>query len=239
MKKSTFYLIFFAGLIAVFFFLVFNDYNFTRSKLAVINTEIPEFEFRNQNNEVVSSKHVEGKVYVAEYFFTTCKGICPKMNANMRRVYESYKNEADFLILSHTCMPEVDSVPVLKDYEFKMLQSKLVRKNDGAYAFDKIMPGTPDSNKIWHFLTGPKRELYFMARKGYMIDNGDPESQNMNDEFIHTQFFALVDKVGRVRGIYDGLKNEEVDKMMSDIRGLLTEKITPTRFFGGFSNNPS
>lgn len=239
MKKSTFYLIFFAALIAVFFLLVFKDYNFTRSKLAVINSEIPAFEFRNQNNAIVSSKHVEGKVYVAEYFFTTCKGICPKMNANMRRVYESYKNEADFLILSHTCMPEVDSVPVLKDYEFKMLQSKLVRKNDGAYAFENLMPGTPDTNKIWHFLTGPKQQLYFMARKGYMIDNGDPESQNMNDEFIHTQFFALIDKIGRVRGIYDGLKNEEVDKMMNDIRGLLSEKITPTRFFGGFSNNPS
>jgi protein SCO1/2 len=240
MKKPVFYLLFFAALIAGFFFWVFNDYDFTKSKLSIINESIPSFSFVNQDGNLITNKQVEGKVYVAEYFFTTCRGICPKMNANMRRVYETYKDEPNFMILSHTCMPEVDSVPVLKAHEFKMLQSKLIRKDDGTYSFADLMPGVPDSNKNWMFLTGPKKELYFMARKGYMIDNGKPDAyQNEEDEFIHTQFFALVDKAGRVRGIYDGLKNNEVDKMMQDIRGLLGERVKSVHFLGGFNNNPS
>lgn len=240
MNKLKFYLIFFAALLATFLFFALKDYDFSRSKLSVINAEIPAFRFINQDSNYISQKHVEGKVYVAEYFFTTCKGICPKMNANMRRVYDTYKKEENFLILSHTCMPETDSVPLLKAHELKMIHGKLLRKEDGSYTFGEMMPGKPEPNKIWHFLTGDKKDLYFLARKGYMIDNGTPDStQNINDEFIHTQFFALVDKMGRVRGIYDGLISDEVDKMMTDIRELLNEKVTTTRFMGGFNNNPS
>jgi protein SCO1/2 len=240
MNKLTFYLIFFTVLVAGFLFFALRGYDFSRSKLAVINSEIPEFSFVNQNNKPITKKQVEGKVYVAEYFFTTCKGICPKMNANMRRVYDTYKNEEQFLIVSHTCMPETDSIPLLKAYEKQMIQGKLLRKDDGSYTFGELMPQTPDSNKNWHFVTGEKEQLYFLARKGYMIDNGKPDStQHIDDQFIHTQFFALVDKMGRVRGIYDGLISDEVDKMMLDIRELLNEKVTSTRFVGGFNNNPS
>ena len=158
----------------------------------------------------------------------------------MRRVYDTYKHEEQFLIVSHTCMPETDSIPLLKAYEKQMIQGKLLRKEDGSYTFGELMTQTPDSNKNWHFVTGDKQELYFLARKGYMIDNGKPDTtQHINEQFIHTQFFALVDKMGRVRGIYDGLISDEVDKMMLDIRELLSEKVTSTRFVGGFNNNPS
>jgi protein SCO1/2 len=186
---------------------------------------------------------VDGKVYVAEYFFTTCKGICPKMNANMRRVFEAFKDEPDFMILSHTCMPEVDSVPLLKDYEARMINGKLGKNADGSY---KIIYDSTTNNKLqttnknWNFVTGDKAELYKMARQSYGIDNGKPDSVQIKDQFLHTQFFALVDKQRRVRGmVYDGLNNEEVDKMIADIKGLLKEKITSKRFMNGFSSDPN
>lgn len=239
MKKLVFYIIFFAVLITGFLFFSLKDFKFSTSKLAVINNNIPEFSFTNQNRKVINKESVENKVYVAEYFFTTCKGICPKMNANMRRVYETFRDERDFMILSHTCMPETDSVPVLKEYENKMIQSKLVLKPNGSYAFNGMIDEKQPENKNWQFLTGPKDELYYLARKGYMIDNGNPDtSQNINDQFIHTQFFALVDRFGRLRGVYDGLKNNEVDKLMKDVRELLEEKVKTSRFMSGFGNSP-
>lgn len=240
-NKLWIYLGFFAVLLGIFYFAIFRDYDFDRAKLAVINPNIPEFRFTDQNNKPFSQKNTEGKVYVAEYFFTTCKGICPKMNANMRRVYDKYKDESDFLILSHTCMPEVDSVPLLKDYERKMLQGELIRNKDGSYKISTLgIDSTLDAGKTnWFFVTGKKDELYKLARQGYMIDNNKPDStQRIEDEFIHTQFFALVDKYGRVRGIYDGLIEEEIEKLIWDIGKLLKEKVSTKRFMGGFNNNP-
>ena len=131
-KKAWFYIGFFALLLGAFYFFVFYDYDFSQSKLKVINTEVPAFAFIDQDGKPVTRNHTDDKVYVAEYFFTTCKGICPKMNANMRRVFDAYKNEKDFLILSHTCMPETDSVPLLKAYEQKMIGNSLVKKEDGS-----------------------------------------------------------------------------------------------------------
>lgn len=238
MSKTWFYIVFFVVLTGGFLYFSLKDYDFSRSKLAVINAAVPDFSFIDHNGNVVSQKNVEGKVFVSEYFFTTCKGICPKMNANMRRVFETYKNEQDFLILSHTCMPEEDSIPVLKAYEEKMLKGKLSRKQDGSYSFAGEMAQPSAENKNWFFLTGDKAELYGMARKGYMIDNGTPDTAQIKDQFIHTQFFSLVDRHRRVRGIYDGLKSDEVDQMMKDIRSLLEEKVKTTRFVTGFTNNP-
>ncbi|RYY67827.1 MAG: SCO family protein [Chitinophagaceae bacterium] len=240
-NKLWIYLGFFAVLLGIFYFFVFSDYDFSASKLGVINEEVPEFSFTNQDGKAISQKDTDGKVYVAEYFFTTCKGICPLMNANMRRVFDQFKDEPNFMILSHTCMPEVDSVSLMKAYEQKTINSMLLRKDDGSY---KLSPQTggesvPVANKNWQFLTGDKKKLYDMARLGYKIDNGKPDSlQRIEDEFIHTQFFALVDKYRRVRGIYDGLKEDEVQKLMVDIQGLLKEKVAPKRFMGNFSNNP-
>ena len=159
----------------------------------------------------------------------------------MRRVFDAYKEDPAFLIVSHTCMPETDSVPLLKAYEKKMINGKLSQAADGLY---KISWAYADStaavtNPNWFFVTGDKQQLYKLARQGYMIDNDHPDStQNIADQFIHTQFFALIDKNRRLRGIYDGLKNDEVEKMILDIKDLLGEKIKTKRFMNGFGNNP-
>ena len=200
---------------------------------------MPAFSFTNQDGKTITQKNTDDKVYVAEYFFTTCKGICPKMNANMRRVFEAYKNEPGFLILSHTCMPETDSVPVLKAYEQKVIQGTLIRNDDGSFKIAQAQQEVAQ-NPNWNFVTGDKTALYKMARDGYMIDNGKPDnSQLITDQFIHTQFFALVDKNRRVRGIYDGLKEDEIEKLLVDIKSLLKEKVDHKRFMNGFDNNPN
>lgn len=175
-------------------------------KLPVM-TYVQPFSFTDQNGKKVTEDTFDGKVYVAEYFFTTCKGICPKMNANMQIVYEKYKNEKDFAILSHTSMPETDSVPVMKKYE------------------EKILGKNPDFTAHWYFVTGSKDSLYKMARQSYLLDSDHNNYTNIEDEFIHTQFFALIDKEKRVRGVYDGLEPEEITRLNKDIQGLLDEPV--------------
>lgn len=247
-KRILIYVGFFVVLLGAFYLLLFRDYDFSKSFLMVRNPNVEDFSFINQDGKKITERDVEGKVYVAEYFFTTCKGICPKMNANMRRVFDAFKDEPDFMILSHTCMPETDSIPLLKAYEDKMINGKLVKNADGSYkiVYDSTtnIPQRPvgklATNPNWNFVTGDKAALYKMARQGYGIDNGKPDTtQLMQDQFIHTQFFALVDKQRRVRGmVYDGLNNDEVDKLITDIKGLLKEKVTTKRFMNGFSSNP-
>jgi protein SCO1/2 len=243
-RRLLFYVGFFVLLLAVFYLFLFSDYDFSKSNLVVRNANVEDFSFINQDGRIITQREVEDKVYVAEYFFTTCKGICPKMNANMRRIFDAFKDEPDFMILSHTCMPETDSVPLLKAYEEKMINGRLKRKEDGSYMieYDTAARGQRQTvNSNWNFVTGDKALLYKMARQGYGIDNGKPDTtQLLKDQFIHTQFFALVDKQRRVRGmVYDGLNNEEVDKLITDIKGLLKEKVTTRRFMNGFSNTPN
>ncbi len=168
---------------------------------------VQDFSFTDQNGQVVNGHNLDGKVYVTEYFFTTCKGICPKMNANMKDVFEKFKNEKGFAILSHTSMPETDSVPLMKSYEEKM-----IGKN-------------PQYAAKWYFVTGSKDSLYNMARQSYLLDNDKNNNINIADHFIHTQFFALVDKQKRVRGIYDGLKLNEIAQLDKDIAALLKEPL--------------
>ncbi len=234
-KKWVPYVVFFALLLAGYFIYVFAENDFSQTGLPVINDNIPAFSFIDQNGKTITERDLDRKVYVAEYFFTTCKGICPRMNANMRRVFDTYKNEMDFRIVSHTCMPETDSVPLLKAYESKMLNGVIKKTEDSKYTiyYDSTM-AKPTAPSNWIFLTGDKKALYSLARNGYMIDNNKPDStQNIADQFIHTQFFALVDKQARVRGIYDGLKEDEIQKLLKDIKGLLDEK-TQTRSLKGF-----
>ncbi len=242
-KRILIYVGFFALLLAGFYVFLFDDYDFSRSNLQVRNDNVQDFAFINQDGKRITEREVEGKVYVAEYFFTTCQGICPVMNANMRRVYDVFKDEPNFMILSHTCMPETDSVPLLKAYEAKMINGKLNRNPDGSYEieYDTLARQPAVGNNNWNFVTGDKAKLYKMARQDYGIDDGKPDTnQLLRDQFIHTQFFALVDKQGRVRGmVYDGLSNDEVDKMIKDIKGLLKEKITTKRFMNGFSSDPN
>jgi cytochrome oxidase Cu insertion factor (SCO1/SenC/PrrC family) len=125
-------------------------------------------------------------------------------------------------------MPETDSVPLLKKYEQKMFDGRLVKNEDGSYKieYDSTMSGKQSFvNNTWNFVTGDKAALYKMARQSYMIDNNKPDSaSNIADEFIHTQFFALVDKQSRVRGIYDGLKEDEIQKLLKNIQEVLNEK---------------
>lgn len=244
-KRVLIYAGFFVVLLGVFYLLLFNDYDFSKSNLMVRIDNVEDFSFINQDGKKITERDVDGKVYVAEYFFTTCKGICPIMNANMRRVYDAFKDEPNFMILSHTCMPETDSVPLLKAYEAKMINGKLEKNVDGSYKIEydtasKLLNSKP-LNLNWNFVTGDKATLYKMARQDYGIDNGKPDTtQLMQDQFIHTQFFALVDKQRRVRGmVYDGLSNDEVDKLIKDIKGLLKEKVTTKRFMNGFSNTPN
>jgi protein SCO1/2 len=242
-RRILFYGSFFVVLIVAFLFFVYKDEDLTKSLLPVINADVQNFSFTNQDGKMITENNVDGKVYVAEYFFTTCKGICPIMNANMRRVYDIYKDEPNFMIMSHTCMPETDSVPLLKAYEARMINGKLVKNEDGSYKiqYDPSADSQqPIAHPNWNFVTGDKASLYKMARQSYMIDNNKPDStESLADQFIHTQFFALVDNQRRVRGIYDGLNEADMQKLFKDIKGLLKEKITTKRFMNGFSNTPN
>jgi protein SCO1/2 len=217
-KKLLGYLAFFVVLIAVFLFLV-SEYTdmFSRSSLDK-RGYVQAFSFPDQDGVLLTNADVVGKVYVVNYFFTNCRGICPRMNNNLKTIYEAFKNEPDFLILSHSCDPERDSVPVLKHYADSM------RVN----------------TKKWIFLTGRKDSLYKMARLSYGIDDPKNIVNDPKDDFIHTQFFALVDKNGVVRGgVYDGLKEEELTQLKKDIRGLLKEKALKGNFVTDvFNNNP-
>ena len=240
-KVLLVYLGFFALLLTGFYLLLPKGM-LTKSSLPILNPNVPAFSFIDQNGDTLTDRNTEGKVYVTEYFFTTCKGICPRMNANMRRVYNEFKSEPDFMILSHTCMPETDSVPLLKAYEAKMLNGKLKQNTDASYKIENDSSSLlqPVKTGNWFFLTGDKTALYKMARQGYLIDNNKPDSfQNIKDQFIHTQFFALVDKNRRVRAIYDGLREVELQKLFTDTKELLKEKIDHPRFMNGFSNSPN
>lgn len=207
---------FFILLMAAFYYFLFTGTDYYKAKLPLL-AYVQNFSFIDQNGKKLTQRNLEGKVYVTEYFFTTCKGICPKMNLNMKAIYEKYKGEPDFAIISHTCQPEVDSVPLLKAYAQKM-----------------------GAGPNWYFVTGTKDSLYKMARESYLLDNEKNNSINIQDQFIHTQFFAVVDKEGRVRGVYDGLKNDELDKISKDIKALLRESKTPAVFNNStFTNNPN
>jgi protein SCO1 len=195
-------------LVSLLWFLLSFQKGFFDVKLPVMSY-VQDFSFTDQDGKNVNEHSVDGKVYVTEYFFTTCKGICPKMNANMQKVYEKFKNDNDFAIISHTSMPETDSVPLMKAYEEKM-----IGKN-------------PNYPAKWYFVTGSKDSLYKMARQSYILDNDKNNSVNISEAFIHTQFFALVDKQKRVRGIYDGLKMDEIARLDTDIQELLNEKANP------------
>jgi protein SCO1/2 len=201
-KKSVFYIGFFITLIIAFYFVLTALIpDFGKRKTAVISYVRP-FSFKTQDGRTFTERDIAGKVYVAEYFFTTCKSICPIMNYYMRGVYDEFKDEKDFLILSHTSDPDTDSVPQLKRYADSM--------------------GVSSSR--WIFLTGRKDSLYNMARVSYLVDDPNNNVLDIKDQFIHTQWWAVVDKNGNVRKkIYDGLKPSEVKAMIKDIKELLKE----------------
>ncbi|MCG7856914.1 SCO family protein [Flavihumibacter sediminis] len=217
-KRTLFYVAFFV-LLSVGFMYAMTRFipGFGDVKMPVLSYVQP-FRFLDQNGKEFSQRDVEGKVYVAEYFFTTCTGICPKMNNNMKQVFDKYKGDAGFMILSHSVDPETDSVGRMRVYADSL--------------------GVNGGN--WHFLTGRKDSLYYAARVSYLLDDPKNNNEKIEDQFIHTQFFALVDKTGRVRRIYDGLKSEEVEALIKDIPELLEEPAASgPRFTNSlFNNNP-
>lgn len=165
---------------------------------------IGSFSFKNQENKTITDKDVRGKVFVAEYFFTTCGTICPAMNKNMQLVQLAFADEKQFKILSFTVDPEVDVVDKMK-----------------TYATDHKA-----NSRQWWFLTGKKEELYSLARKSFFLLK-PAEAQNIGDvgsDFIHTNNFVLVDKQMRIRGYYDGTSKEEVGELIEGVKKLLKEK---------------
>lgn len=161
---------------------------------------IPSFKFVNQNGDTISDKTYDGKIYVADYFFTTCKTICPKMTSELIRVQEKFAYTNGMVqILSYTVNPENDSVPVLKAY------ANMVHADQ----------------KMWSFVTGDKKQLYDLARNGYLLNA--LEGDGGPDDFIHSELFILVDKEKHIRGIYDGTKITEVSKLIDGIKVLMAE----------------
>lgn len=164
---------------------------------------IGDFSFFNQNGEKITQEEVKNKVFVAEYFFTTCGTICPKMNEQMKRVHSAYKSNNGVRILSFTVNPEVDTIAQMKRYADEH--------------------GAKDNK--WHFLTGKKEDLYGLARKSFFVLK-PAEAQNLGDagnDFIHTNNFVLVDRKRRIRGYYDGTSPTSVDSLITDIGRLLKE----------------
>jgi protein SCO1/2 len=157
---------------------------------------IADFSFVNQNGKTITQKDYEGKVYVADFFFTTCGSICPKMTTNLVEVQKAILHNPKVMLLSHTVFPETDSVPVLKAYALKN--------------------GIVDSK--WNLVTGDKKEIYTMARKSYLaVKLGRPEELY---DMVHTENFVLVDQKKRVRGFYDGTKKEDIQRLIADINYL-------------------
>ena len=159
---------------------------------------IPEFSFINQEGENISEKTFEGKIYVTDFFFTTCPSICPKMKQQMLRVYEKYKKDDRILLLSHSISRE-DSVAALKSYAKKI---------------------NIESSK-WHLVTGNWNEIEKMAKKYFV---GVQEDPNEPGGYLHNGYFVLVDKQKLIRGAYDGTNPKDVDKLLVDIDRLLDEK---------------
>ena len=200
-KKRLFYIIFFSLLVLGFFgALALTIPGFLKAKMPPIGTVQP-FAFTSQEGRTITEKDVLGKVNAVNFFFTTCKTVCPIMNNNLKPVYDEFKNEPGFLLLSYTSDPEVDSASRLKQYADSL----------GA-----------DPQK-WIFLTGRKDSLYAMARHSYKIDDPKNFVSNIDDDFLHTQFIALVNRKGEVVRIYDGIKSSEVKQMAADIKKLLND----------------
>ncbi|MFT4152513.1 SCO family protein [Parafilimonas sp.] len=212
-KKVVGYIIFFAALTIGFLFAVFAGTDKWKAKSPVISFVKP-FVFINQDSKPFTEKNMAGKVCAVNFFFTTCKGVCPIMNNNLNKVYSDFENEKDFMIVSHTCDPETDSAAQLKHYADSM----------------KV-----DTRK-WVFLTGRKDSLYLAARNSYLIDDPNNNVGNINDQFLHSQFVALVDRFGNVRGqVYDALKPEDLKLMETNIRALLKETTPPETTSNGTS----
>jgi protein SCO1/2 len=163
------------------------------------NHKVADFSLINQNGDTITQDNYKDKIYVADFFFTRCMTICPVMTNNIGKLQEVFKNDDDVMFLSHSVTPDIDSVSVLKEYA--------------------IAKGVIDAK--WNITTGSKKHIYELARKSYfaVLEEGDGGLQ----DFIHTENFILVDKKKQIRGFYDGTNNEDIERLISDIKLLQTE----------------
>ncbi|MCB0791340.1 MAG: SCO family protein [Flavobacteriales bacterium] len=160
---------------------------------------IHDFDLIDQTGNHLTLDDVRGHIIVADFFFTTCTSICPKMTGQMTRVQRSFKDDERVVLLSHSVTPEMDSVPVLRSYADRF----------------QADPGK------WHFLTGDRKQIYDLARRSYFaaVNEGDGGP----DDFVHTENFVLVDPLLRIRGFYDGTSTADVDRLIDDISRLERE----------------
>lgn len=171
--------------------------NITPKELPVLgNGPIVPFGFIDQNGDTITEKDVDGKIYVADFFFTSCPTICPKMKTEMLRVLDAYQGDDRVVILSHTIDPEYDTQQVLKEFADRLE----VKGNQ------------------WHFLTGDKDSIYAMAERYMVSAEQDPSAPG---GFVHSGAFILVDGKRQIRGVYDGTNPQQVDTMIVDMKGLL------------------
>ena len=177
-----------------------KDTHIVNGKVDTLYHQIPAFRFLNQDSVWVSEKDMAGKIYIADFFFTSCPTICPKMKTQLLRIYERYAKNDGIRILSHSIDPSFDTPSVLKQYASR-LQVKAPR---------------------WNMLTGDKAALYTLGEKSYMVTA--QEDKNEAGGFVHSGAFILVDKNRHVRGIYDGTQETEVNHLIEDIEILLQEK---------------
>ncbi|UJH90326.1 SCO family protein [Antarcticibacterium sp. 1MA-6-2] len=157
---------------------------------------IGDFKLLNQNGDTITQEFYKDKIYIADFFFTTCLTICPIMTDHMQKIQEKLKNDPEVLLLSHTVIPQHDSVPVLKKYALEN--------------------GIDDSK--WNLVTGDKKEIYDLARKSYLATKSDGDGGPY--DMIHTENFVLVDKKGQIRGFYDGTQPGVIDEVMRDVKIL-------------------
>lgn len=214
-RTSAFLVTFFILFGAAFAFYYYYSSNGINRKPKVAIQSIPgqtirPFSFVDQNGDTVTKKDIKGKIAVIEYFYTTCKSICPIMNENMEKVFQAFRNSNDVVILSHTVDPARDSVAALKAYA--------QRFNADA--------------RVWKFLTGSKKALYDQARYSYGMAAVDTTT-DISEDFIHTNVFVLIDKEGRLRMhlnedgnpvAYDGTNAKSVESLIKDIKYLQTEE---------------
>lgn len=160
---------------------------------------ISDFSLVNQNGETVTQENYKDKIYVADFFFTTCTSICVPMGEHMVDLQEALKNDSEVLLLSHTVTPEIDTVAQLKRYALKK--------------------GTNDAK--WNLVTGDKKEIYDLARKSYLAAKDVPYNKY---DLVHTENFVLVDKKRRIRGFYDGTDGEAIQQLLEDIKVLKKER---------------
>ena len=157
--------------------------------------KISDFKLTNQNGKEITQANYKDKIYVADFFFTTCQDICPVMTKNMYQLQEELKNDNQILLLSHTVIPEVDTVEQLKEY---------------------AVENNVDDSK-WNLVTGDKKQIYELARKSYLAVEDSNYSQY---DMIHTENFMLIDKEKQIRGFYDGTNSEDINRLLKDIKIL-------------------